>query len=127
MNKMVRSKWVSFKEKSLWACGFDGWKADRQGLAAEIQAVETFMWQQLPDSMVVALNLDDTQLTPELVEFFKKSSKREKNPIRKLAILGVSAWQRIWYQQAKGIVWPKNAKFFDDWEKAKAWLVGEGF
>jgi len=66
-------------------------------------------------------------VTPELVGFFKVNASREKNPIHKLAIIGVSGFERFWLHSMKGILWPKNAAFFMDYEEAKDWLVGEKF
>ncbi len=40
---------------------------------------------------------------------------------------GVSGWQRLWYRLVKRVPWPKQARFFEDWEKAKDWLIDEIF
>jgi hypothetical protein len=65
-------------------------------------------------------------LTSEIVEFFNSNASQVRNPIRKLAILGVSDFQRFWYRCGRYISWPKMSCFFSDWGKAKDWLVAEG-
>lgn len=85
------------------------------------------MSRQMENSLLVAVDLYEASMTPELVEFFRASAERTGNPIRKMAIIGVSGRRRIWYQMVKRVTWPKTAVFFDDWERAKDWLVSEGF
>jgi hypothetical protein len=74
----------------------------------------------------VAVYLHKPTLTPELLGFLGMLSQPEKNPIHKLAIIGVSGFERFWLKNWHGIVWPKKAAFFMDYEQAKDWLVGEG-
>lgn len=37
-----------------------------------------------------------------------------------MAIIGAPGWKKTWYGLTKKIQWPKNARFFDEHEKAKA-------
>ncbi len=127
MQHKTRAKWVSYKERDLFGCDFSGFGSDRSSLAAEIQVSEAIIRQQAENSLLLAVYMHEAAPTPELIRFFERSCCPVKNPIRKMAILGVSNIQRIWYQRVKGISWPKNARFFDDYEKAKAWLVAERF
>lgn len=127
MKKRTRATWVSRKEVPIWCCDFGGFGSDRQGLVAEIAASQAVIDQRAENSLLVAVDLNDAQLTSEVVEFFRLNASRAKNPIRKMAILGVSGFQRYWYQWIKHVPWPKPSRFFDDWEKAKDWLVTEGF
>jgi len=62
-------------------------------------------------------------MTSEIEEFFRVNATRSPNPIRKMAILYVSDIQRFWYKVINRVQWPKNTKFFDDYEEAKEWLV----
>jgi hypothetical protein len=75
--------------------------------------------------LLVAIDLSDTAGWPEITAFFNANAGRARNPIRKRAILGLSNFQRWWYQRVRRVVWPKQSRFFNDWEQAKAWLVGE--
>ena len=81
--------------------------------------------QQGENSLLVAVDCHQTELLEEMVPFFKDYAGRPKNPIRKLAVVGVSSFQRAWYRWTKGIAWPKNARFFADYEDAKDWLITE--
>jgi hypothetical protein len=127
MKKHIRATWVSRKETSIFCCSFGGFKGDRQGLAEEVEASLDVICQYSPDSMLVAVDMYHPHFTPELLDFFRVYSNPQNNPIRRMAIIYVSPFQRFWYQRRKGVVWPRNARFFDDYEKAKDWLVGEIF
>lgn len=127
VKKRVRATWVSRKEVSIWCCDFGGFKSDPPGLITEIAASQAVIDQQGENSLLVAVDLNDARMTPEIVEFFNRNASRAHSPIRKMAILGVSDFQKFWYKRVKHIAWSQKSKFFDDWEKAKDWLVVEGF
>ena len=92
---------------------------------AEIEASEAVIEQHAENSLLVAVALYQVTMQPELVAFFNRWATRAQNPIHKMAILYVSGWERIWAHVVKGVTWPKNSQFFDDYEKAKDWLVSE--
>jgi hypothetical protein len=127
MKKRTRATWISRKEVPIWCCDFGGFGSDRQGLVAEIAVSQAVIDQQAENSLLVAVDLNDARPTSEIVEFFNSNASRARTPIRKLAILGVSDFQRFWYRRVKRISWPKKSRFFDDWEKAKDWLITDRF
>ncbi len=121
----IRAKWVSRREVPLWCCDFGGFGSDRARLLIEIAASQAVIDQQAENSLLVAVDLSDTPPSPEIAAFFKTNANRAQNPIRKLAILGLSGFQRWWYRYVKHVVWPRQTRFFHDWEQAKDWLVSE--
>jgi len=121
----TRARWVSRKERSLWCCDFTAFGADRPALQAEIEASDAVIRQQSPDSLLVAVDLCNTPISPEIAAFFQDNAGRQPNPIHKLAVLGVSRWQRLWYRLTRRVTWPRSTRFFDDYEQAKDWLVAE--
>ena len=127
MKQRTRATWTSRNERDLWCRDFSGLDDDRPGLLAEIEASQAVIRRQPADSLLVAIVLRDARLPPELVAFLNACACPERNPIHKLAILGVSPWQRLWHQRARGVTWPTNARFFDDYELAKDWLVADRF
>jgi hypothetical protein len=122
-----RSHWVSKDERSMWCCEFSGFGQDRAALAAEIAAAQAVIERQPAGSTLVALDLTRVRPTPELAAFLQAYATRAGNPIRKMAIVGVSPAQRFWYRLRRQVTWPRNAAFFAGWEPAKAWLVSEAF
>jgi hypothetical protein len=121
----LRATWVTYREVPLWCCDFGGFGSDRTSLQAEIAASQAVIDQRPENSLLVAVDLSDVTLTPDIVIFFETNAGRARNPIRKLAILGLSDFQRWWYRRVKHVVWPKQSNFFHDWEQAKKWLVSE--
>ncbi len=127
MKRETRATWVSRNERDIWCLDFSGFEGDRPGLLAEIAASQSVIRGQPANSLLVAAVLPPAGMAPELIEFLNACSCPDRNPIHKMAILGVSGWQRFWHARMKGVVWPNNARFFDDYELAKDWLVGEAF
>jgi hypothetical protein len=127
MKRRTRTTWITRKEVPIWCCDFGGFGSDRVKLAAEIAISQAVIDQQAENSLLLAVDLNDAVMVPEIVAFFNDNASCPRNPIRRLAILGVSDFQRFWYRQAKHVSWPKKSRFFSDWEKAKDWLVTDGF
>jgi hypothetical protein len=127
MKPSTQAKWVTYKEVPLWCCDFGGLGSDHSRLLAEIAAAQVVIDRQVENSLLIAVVLTDATLTPEIVAFFNTNARHPHRPIRKMAILGVSDFQRFWYRRIKHVSWPQKSKFFSDWEKAKEWLVTEGF
>jgi hypothetical protein len=121
----LRSRWVSHKENPLFGINLSGFEADRDGIRTEIDAVEAILSQQPWNSVLVVLDIALTQLTPELVAFINTHPGGNPDPIRKMAIVGISPLRRAWYHRFKKVTWPKTALFFAGHEPAKAWLIGE--
>ena len=124
MPRRVNSKWLTKRETSFYTIDFSGLGKDRQGLLAEMNTAQAVISQRGANSLLVAVDCHQTEMMDELVQFFKTYSS-QPNPIRKLAILGISSFQRTWYRWTRRVVWPKNARFFADYEEAKDWLIGE--
>ena len=125
MKRRVRATWVSRREVPIWCCDFGGFKSDWDGLLAEIAASQAVIDQQHENSLLVAVDLAQVHFTPEIAAFFDFNARHPNRPIRKLAILGLSEFQRFWYRWVRRVNWPRNTHFFSDWERAKDWLVTE--
>ena len=124
MPRRVNSKWLTKKETNFYTIDFSGLGKDRQGLLAEMKTAQAVISQRGENSLLVAVDCHQTKMMDELVQFFKTYAS-QPNPIRKLAILGISSFQRTWYRWTRRVGWPKNARFFSDYEEAKDWLIGE--
>ena len=123
----MHSRWISHKLTPVLGINLDGFEADRAGLRAEIAAVEAILSAQERGSLLVVVDMALTDMGPELIAFLNAHAGQESDPIRKMAIVGISGPKRIWYRFSKKVSWPKHARFFDGHEPAKAWLIAEGF
>ncbi len=123
----MQSRWVSYENTPLFGINLDGFGADRQRLQAEIEAVESILRQKEHNTVLTVVDLALTDIGPEVIAFLNAHAGQEGDPIRKMAIIGVSPVQQIWYRLAKKVTWPRHARFFDEHEKAKPWLTSEQF
>jgi hypothetical protein len=127
MPKRLRSVWVTMKEIPMFGLNLAGYGSDRDGVIAEINAAEEMMSRHFGSPLRVDLDMAQTDMMPEIIRFLHKHSGQPGDPIFKLAIIGIPGWKKTWYHLTKKICWPKNARFFDEHEKAKAWLITERF
>ncbi len=127
MSFRMHSRWISHKGSPVLGINLDGFEADRAGLQAEIDAVEAILSTQENNSLLVVVDLALTNIGPEVAAFLNAHAGQESDPIRKMAIVGISGVRKIWYQRVRKISWPKHARFFDGHEEAKAWLISDGF
>jgi hypothetical protein len=124
--RRVNSKWITRKETAIYCIDFSSLGADQEGLMLEITASDEVLKKQADYSLLAALDLHHTSLMAPIAQFINQISMPH-SPFRKIAFVGVSDLRRAWYSLARGVRWPKNAAFFDDYEQAKDWLVSEGF
>ncbi len=127
MKRRLHSLWISFKMTPLFGINACGYGSDRESVRTEMEGAEAILREQPRGSVLVDLDIAQTELCPEIVAFLQAHAGQPDDPIRKLAIVGVSPTKRWWWQWRKKVVWPKHARFFEGHEPAKAWLVGEEF
>ena len=123
----MHSRWISYKLTPVLGINLDGFEADLTGLRAEIEAVEAILSTQERGSLLVVVDMALTDMGPELIAFLNAHAGQESDPIRKMAIVGISGPKRIWYRLTRKVSWPKRARFFDGHEAAKPWLITESF
>ena len=95
------------------------------GLQREIDFAEDVVRNYPANSLLVAVDLNQTKISAPIAAFFNRNA--ESNSVHKIAVLGVSRLRRIWYAKVRHVTWPKPVRFFDDYEQAKDWLVGESY
>jgi hypothetical protein len=127
MTARTHSTWISVGMAPLLGINACGYGADRERLRAELACAEEMLRGKPRNSVLTDLDIAQTDLLPEIVEFLRLHDGGPDDPIRKLAIIGVSGWKQWWYTQRKMVVWPKHVRFFDEQEKAKRWLIYEGW
>ncbi len=119
------TRWVSRHERDLWCIDFSGYEGDAAGLQREIETAEDVLRHAKANSLLVAVNLYGTQISAPIVSFFNRNT--QNHAIHKFAIIGMSGPRRFWCEEVQHVTWPGPHRFFDDYELAKDWLVGELF
>jgi hypothetical protein len=127
MTRCIRSTWLTFKETRIYCIDFSGLGSDRAGLGREIEACEAQLSRTGEGALLVTVDLHQTVFSEDIAIFFNHSAAGPGRPFRKMAILGVSPWQRFWYTRTMHVTWPKCAHFFYGYDPAKEWLLNEGF
>lgn len=127
MPRRLRSVWITVKEIPVFGLNLAGYEADREGVAAELAAAEEMIRCHFGDPLRIDLDMAHTRMTPEIIDFFNAHPGGPGSPIFKLAVIGIPGWKKAWYALIRKIRWPENARFFDEHEQAKAWLISERF
>lgn len=125
MTDKRRATWITRKNVPMWCLDFSGFAQDHAGLCREIAFSHTGLQHRPPHSVLVAVDLYQTKMTPEIAVFFRTYADSVTSPIRKLALIHVTTLRRLNYRYWHHVVWSPMARFFDDYERAKAWLVGD--
>ena len=123
--KKVRATWITFRERSIWCLDFSGYENDPEGLRNEIEVSDVVIKQQAENSLLVAIVLHQTKMTPEIVGFFRTNAERRPNPIHKMAVLFLPGARRGGDRGGQHGGWPRPTRFLNDYEQAKEWLVKE--
>lgn len=121
----LHTRWVSRRERDLWCIDFSGYEHDAAGLQREIDAAEEVLRTYPDNSLLVAINLYGTRISAPIAAFLKRNT--HDPAIHKFAIIGMTGLRRLWCERVQHVTWPKPRRFFDDYEQAKDWLVGESF
>ncbi|HEY3344988.1 MAG TPA: hypothetical protein VGJ97_08675 [Anaerolineaceae bacterium] len=125
MTRHIRSTWLSHKEMRIFCIDCSGQGTDVDGLEREIQACKAQLTRRGEGRLLVTVDLHQTVFGKEVTAFINQCSASPDAPFRKIAILGISKWQRFWYARSKHVTWPKCARFFNGYDPAKDWLVSE--
>jgi hypothetical protein len=120
----LHTTWLNFKNTRLYCVDLSGCDKGDLRYLKEIQQADAVICSQPADSLLMSLDLSHTRMAPE-IETFIHSHRGSTDPIRKLAVLGLSDWQRIGLSLTRRLVWPANTRFFTDYESAKEWLARE--
>ena len=121
----LHTRWVSRRERDLWCIDFSGYEHDMVGLQREIDAAEVCSVQlsrQLAARGNQPIRHPDNSPDRQLLQ-----PEHSQSAIHKFAIVGMSGPRRFWCERIQHVTWPTPNRFFDDYEQAKDWLVGESY
>ena len=103
----------------IWAESLDSLE-DKKELVIEKFKVDLKTISKPSTSSFIALNLDETVVTDDIIKFILDSFINIGKPLKKVAFVGLnSKYKRYIKKQSL----PFQAVCFDDYEKAKEWLV----
>jgi hypothetical protein len=116
-----------YKNGELFGAHYESFARKEQGLLERMRAEEEFLIEQ-HHPLPYWVNFYGTTMTNKVLNEFMQSINRLQRYIPKLAIVGCSIidqWRLEYARIRKSVNIP--VRYFSDPEKAKAWLVSEGF
>jgi threonine synthase len=117
----VKSKWIEHKGKKIFLSDYSGFQ-DFNAFKAEVDYSTSITITQPDDSVLLLVDVTDTAGNQEMVDYITKSANKDKEKMKKTAVIGVSGYRRIFLRTVVRLT-GMSVKDFDDIEKAKDWLV----
>lgn len=121
----MRSGWQTHKDKRLFFCNYAYLGIEE--LKAEIDAVDTYIAQQPPASVLMLTDLRGLRGSSLLLDMFKKSASITRRHLLKSAVVGIgfSSGPRKAFLDIVLNFSGTKLTVFEDIEKAKDWLAGD--
>ena len=116
---------LPYSGTTLWYSCLDSLKDDRELIREKILKEEKLICRPSNPALIL-YHLYDTMIDYELAEAIVNSILRSQRYIRKLAIIGLSKHGKVnikKYLKKSGLRFNMVTEYFDDFEKAKEWLV----
>jgi len=115
---------LSYDNCEICCCHLDGYKDNREAFCRRLEQIDTFFDGGGHVSRYrVWLNIDDSNLTEDLIEKVAESVVRIKERIVKIAIVGAGKYKNRLNRLLKRNSFDKPLAYFSDAENAKEWLV----
>lgn len=119
----VKSRWIEHKGKRIFFADYSGFQ-DFEAFKEEADNSTSITISQPDDSVLLLVDVTDTIGNPEMVDYITKSANKDKEKMKKTAVVGVSGYRRIFLRAVVRLT-GMAVKPFDDIEEAKDWLVQE--
>lgn len=114
---------IPFRSGEIHCCHLDGYRDQTEAAMNRLNKIEASF--SACRKYRIWFNVDDTVLTPSLMEQIAQCLARLKNSVVKIAFVGVGrkkgAFDMLMNKALQGTVLPKA--YFEDAEQAKEWLL----
>lgn len=117
----MKSNWIVHKGKRIFFCDYSGFQ-DFEAFKAEVDYSTSITITQSDDSVLLLVDVTGTIGNPEMVDYITESANKDKEKMKKTAVVGVSGYRRIFLRAVVRFT-GMSVKDFDDIEEAKDWLV----
>ena len=120
----MHSVWIEHKGKRIFYQDFSRNFYNTAAVKDELAQVQKVVMAQPKGSLLVLSDFRDTSVGSELLACMNEASAATKTYVRKTAVLGVVGMKRKLADLLTALT-GQPLKYFDDIEKAKAWLAEE--
>ena len=117
----MKSGWKKYKDQRYFLADYSGFGTNFETLKLEVDAADSILVKEPPDSVRVLLDFRGTVGSIEVVNYFKDSSARTRTYVKKNAVLGISGVRKVLLESVSRIT-GHVAQAFDDEDKALEWL-----
>ena len=117
----MKSKWIEHKGKRIFFADYSNFK-DFELFKEEVDYSTSITIQEPEDSIRLLVDVTGTLGLPETVDYIQESANKDKENMKKTAVVGVTGYRRIFLRAV--VQFTRMAvKSFDTLDEAKDWLV----
>ena len=118
----MKSRWRHHNKIAFLHLDYANFKADIEGLRAEVQAADEEMMHEPKGTVLVLIDLRDTVASGAVVQMFKESSAITTPYIRRHALIGISGMKRYLADKVAQLA-GRPMRLFKTEEAALEWLT----
>lgn len=117
----MKSKWIEHRGKKILFADYSNF-TDLSAFKQEVDSVTSITINEPKDSVLLLVDVTGTIGESEMVDYLKESAKADDENMKKVAVVGVSGYRRIFLRAVIQFT-RLSVKTFDQIEDAKDWLV----
>lgn len=122
INVAMKSRWRHHNTVAFFHLDYANFKADIEGLRAEVSAADAEMMREPKGTVLVLIDLRDTVASGAVVQLFKESSAVTTPYIRRHALIGITGMKRYLADKVAQLA-GKPMRLFKTEEAALEWLT----
>lgn len=119
----MKSGWIDYSGKKIFFADYSHF-TDFEAFKAEVDAVTGITIKEPKKSVLLLVDVTDTIGESEMVNYLKESAGADDENMKKVAVVGVSGYRRIFLRAVIQFT-SLDVKTFDTLDAAKDWLVQE--
>lgn len=117
----LKSHWIEHAGKKIFFADYSNF-TDLESLKKEVDGATAITMNEPENSVLLLVDVTGTLGDPEFVDYIKDSAGKDEDNMKKVAVVGVSGYRRIFFRAViQFLRWA--VKTFDNMEDAKDWLV----
>lgn len=117
----MKSHWIEHRGKRIFLADYSNF-TNLESLKAEAEYATSITIKEPKDSVLLLADVTGTLGDPAMVDYLKESASQDEENMKKMAVVGVSGYRRIFLRAVLQFT-RLDAKSFDNLEDAKDWLV----
>lgn len=117
----MKSQWIEHKGKKLFLADYSHF-TNLDSLKAEVDYATSITINEPKASVLLLVDVSGTMADSDMVDYIKDSAGKDDDNMKKVAVVGVSGYRRIFLRAVIQFT-RLSVKTFDEAEDAKDWLA----